>query len=282
MAATTLLPIPHLNARRFGARCISVLTDDALFEQTGVRIAFSGRDGGVSEGAFASLNLGMHVDDDPQAVEENRALLLEALGGEDIPLVVPSQVHGDTVVVVSDASPSALAVVREEAAAGADALVVTEPQVAALLCFADCVPVIVVSPTGRFVVAHAGWRGVMNGVAAKAVRMLAREDASDLGPDAVSTYNVYVGPHIHVECFETGKEVRAQFVERFGASVAPDDTQVDLLAALSCGLVEAGIVRERIADAGVCTKCAPDRYFSYRASGGICGRHGAVALRKAE
>lgn len=282
MAATTLLPIPQLNARRFGARCISVLTDDTLFDQTGVRIAFSGRDGGVSEGAFASLNLGMHVGDDAQVVGENRSLLLEALGGSDMPLVVPSQVHGDTVVTISDTSPLALSRAREVAAAGADALIVTEPQVAALLCFADCVPVIIVSPTGRFVVAHAGWRGVMNGVAAKAVRMLADIDAPDVGSDAAHTYNVYVGPHIHVECFETGEEVRTQFIERFGALVSPDDSQVDLLAALSCDLVEAGVLRERIVDAGVCTMCEPDRFFSYRASGGICGRHGAIALRKAE
>ena len=173
MVATGQLPIPQITARRFGARCLPALTDDALYERTGVRVAFTGRAGGVSEGPYSSLNLGNHVGDDPASVERNRALVLEALDAADVPLVVPSQVHGEVVVELDDASPEALDAAREAALAGADALVATVPGIAALLCFADCVPVIVVSPTGRFAVAHAGWRGVENGVAAKAVRALA-------------------------------------------------------------------------------------------------------------
>ena len=184
-------------------------------------------------------------------------------------------------VELDDASPEALDAAREAALAGADALVATVPGIAALLCFADCVPVIVVSPTGRFAVAHAGWRGVENGVAAKAVRALARADAAELGEDAASGYNVYVGPHIHASCFETGADVRKRFEDRFGSSCIPDERHVDLLEALTVGLEEAGIDRARVADAGVCTVCSCDEFFSYRAAGGICGRHGAVAFRKA-
>lgn len=277
---TEHLPIPHMNARRFGARCIPMLTDDRLFERTGVRIAFTGREGGVSVGPYASLNLGNHVGDDASAVEENRALLLEALEARDVPLVVPSQVHGDQLVRVAGAEPASIDVARGRARAGADGIVVDVPEVAALLCFADCVPVIVVSPTGRFAVVHAGWRGVENGVAAKAVRCLTENDAADLGADAAHEYNVYVGPHIHAECFETGSDVRDRFSSRFGSSCVPDERHVNLLEALTVGLEEAGIARERVADAGVCTMCSSDDYFSYRAEGGVCGRHGAVAFRK--
>lgn len=280
MVATRQLPIPKMTARRFGARCLPALTDDALYERTGVRIAFTGREGGVSEGPYAALNLGNHVGDDAEAVERNRALVLEALDAADVTLVVPSQVHGDEVVELDDASPKALAAARDAARAGADALVAHVANVAALLCFADCVPVIVVSPTGRFAVAHAGWRGVENGVAAKAVRALARADAAELGPDAAGAYNVYVGPHIHASCFETGADVRKRFEDRFGSSCIPDERHVDLLEALTIGLEEAGVDRARVADAGVCTVCSSDEYFSYRASGGTCGRHGAVAFRK--
>ena len=74
---------------------------------------------------------------------------------------------------------------------------------AALLCYADCVPVIIVSPTGRFAVVHAGWRGVDNLISVKAVRSMAYADEALLGADAASTYNVYIGPHIGPECFET-------------------------------------------------------------------------------
>lgn len=280
MVATGQLPIPEITARRFGARCLPALTDDALYERTGVRIAFTGREGGVSGAPFAELNLGNHVGDDAGAVERNRALLLEALDAADVPLVVPSQVHGDNVVELAAASPEALAVAREAARAGADAIVAHVARVAVLLCFADCVPVIVVSPTGRFAVAHAGWRGVENGVAAKAVRALVCADAAELGERAASEYNVYVGPHIHAECFETGFDVRKRFEDRFGSSCVPDERHVDLLEALTLGLEEAGIDRARVADAGICTACSSDEYFSYRASGGTCGRHGAIAFRK--
>lgn len=281
MAATVNLPAPHLTARRFGARRLPALTDEALFEATGVRLAFTGREGGVSEGPYASLNLGSHVADDPAAVERNRTLLLEALDAAELPLVVPNQVHGDEVVVMDSTDGVALAEVRERAAAGVDALVVEVPNAAALLCFADCVPVVIVSPAGRFAVAHAGWRGVVNGVAAKAVRSLVEADWRGGAAGDPAAFNVYVGPHIHAECFETGVDVRDRFVALFGDACALDERHVDLLEALSCGLEQVGVVRERIADAGVCTRCNPDDYFSYRASDGVCGRHGAIAFRKA-
>ena len=95
---------------------------------------------------------------------------------------------------------------------------------------------------------------------------------------AAAALNAYLGPHIHAECFETGADVRARFVDRYGADVAPDGRHVDLARALACDLGGAGLAAERIADAGACTACRPDDYFSYRASGGTCGRHGAIAV----
>ena len=281
MAVLEPLPAPLLTARRFGARRIPALTDDALFNRTGVRIAFTGREGGESGDPYGSLNLGGHVGDDPQAVAANRSILLDALGMQGVPLIVPNQVHGDRVVIVDDPGPAALDAARLQAAEGADALVVTADEVAALLCFADCVPVIVVSPSGRFAVVHAGWRGVENGIAAKATRLLAEADGASGQPADAGAFSAYVGPHIHAECFETGPDVRERFATRFGSPCVRDERHVDLLEALAVGLAEAGVARDRIADAGACTMCAPDTYFSYRASGGVCGRHGAIAYRKA-
>ncbi|MEG1434480.1 MAG: polyphenol oxidase family protein [Gordonibacter sp.] len=272
------LPIPELDARLFGARCLSALTDEELFARTGVRIAFTGRAGGVSEGPFSALNLGGHVGDDAQAVARNRTLLLEAMDAAHAPLVMANQVHGDRIVEVRASDAPSLEAVRALALAGADALVVEVPQVAALLCFADCVPVIVVSPTGRFAVVHAGWRGAVAGVAGKAVQQLAERDEPSLGIEAAAAYNAYIGPHIHAGCFETGLDVRAQFVERFGPAVAPDGHHVDLARAVASDLEAAGLHAQRIVDAGVCTACHPDAYFSYRATGGTCGRHGAFAV----
>ena len=282
MATTTGLPKPHLHARLFGARCVSSITDDALFEASGVRIAFTGRAGGVSRGVYSELNLGNHVGDNADDVSENRRLLLEALEVPHVPLIVPNQVHGTSLVSVSSGSDDAIRKACELAQKGVDAVLVEASQVAALLCFADCMPVILVSPTGRFAVVHAGWRGAVEGVVGKAAKQLARCDAASLGVDvqvAASEINAYIGPHIRVECFETGEEVQARFVDRFGAEVAPDLHHVSLTRAATCDLLQVGVLPDRIADVGICTVCSSDDYFSYRGSGGTCGRHGAFAVR---
>ncbi|WP_241158154.1 polyphenol oxidase family protein [Adlercreutzia sp. ZJ138] len=274
------LPQPHLNARHFGARSLCVLTDDALFDTCGVRIAFSSRDGGVSESPYRSLNLGSHVGDNPQAVQENRAVLLEALGAADVRLIVPNQVHGTTVVVVDNPSAAAFDRATDEAQEGADAIVVAVPRTAALLCFADCVPVIVVSPSGAFVVAHAGWRGALAGVAACAVQQLVHACERQGGCTDPSRYNAYIGPHIGAECFETGDDVRARFRERYGEACLVGERNVDLDRTLAINLGEAGVSPDRIAHARVCTVCRSDEYYSYRAEGGVCGRHGAIAFKE--
>lgn len=293
------LPLPRLEACELDA--LHILTDDALARTSGVRVAFTGRAGGVSEGAYAGLNLATHVGDRESDVHANRLLLMRALGAPRMPLIVPSQVHGTRAVSIDDASDDALSAARAKVQQGADALVVSVPDVAALLCFADCAPVVVVSPTGAFSVVHAGWRGAMARICSQAVRALARADAAceaglpaeagqAVAPEveeaalleAAARYNVYIGPHIHGECFETGPDVRAAFVEAFGETCALDERHVSLARAISIDVAQAGVSPERVVDAGACTVCRSNEYFSYRASGGICGRHGAVAFRKSE
>lgn len=267
------LPTPRLALREEAG--LSFLTDEATFDACGVRVAFSSRHGGVSEQGYASLNLGSHVEDSSDAVLENRKRLLSALGAGDIPVVVPSQVHKTHVVVVQDAASEALEAVCAQAQSGADAVVVGVSRVASLLCFADCVPVIVVSPTGRFAVAHAGWRGAFARISSKAVRTLEKLDA---GCAQASCYNAYIGPCIRSECFECGEDVHDAFAREFGSACAPDASHIDLPWAVASDLESAGVERTRICDAGICTVCHAHDWFSYRASGGVCGRHGAIAF----
>ncbi len=262
-----------------GARRVSVLTDEDLFASRGVRVAFTSKAGGVSEGAYASLNLGAHVGDDLDAVMTNRRLLLEALDASEMPLLVPNQVHGSVVVSVDGSSANHLLECQQRAQAGADAIVVNADNVAALLCFADCTPVVIVSPSGRFAVCHAGWRGVVAGVVPAALEQLVALEGAD-ARDAASRCNVYIGPHIAGECFEVGPEVVQAFVDAFGDSCVVDERHLSMAAALRTSLRRAGVADERIVDAGVCTVCHADAYYSYRASGGTCGRHGAIAFRK--
>ena len=140
----------------------------------------------------------------------------------------------------------------------------------------------IVSPTGRFAVVHAGWRGVDNLISVASVRWMAASDAAYTGEDPykmLAHYNVYLGPHIHAECFETGPDVHARFVEQFGQECAYDATHIDLSAALRMQLVDVGIDPLRICDMNRCTVCNNTEFFSYRAQGGTAGRHGAFAYR---
>ena len=263
------LPIPRLVSRVVDG--IDLLTDESLFDACGVRIAFTGRAGGVSQGAYSTLNTATHVGDDAQDAEENRRRVLSAIGAQACTLIAPNQVHGTNVVSVANAEEIERAQKRVEE--GADAVAVFEKGVAAMLFSADCLLLSVVAPSGDFVVAHAGWRGAVAHVAARAAEVLARE--SGLDP---SGFNVYIGPHIRSECFEVGLEVAHAFEAEFGSGVLADERHVSLADAVSADLVESGIDRARIADSGICTVCNPERYFSYRASGGTCGRNAAIAV----
>ena len=261
-----------------------MLTDAGLFDATGVRIAFTGRRGGVSGGCWSSLNCAAHVEDDEDAVARNRRIVLEAMGASRAQLVVPNQVHGTDAVVLGpgvsgvpeDGRKLARAVelLQSRADEGADAVVVGLANVAALLNFADCLPLIVVAPNGFFAVAHAGWRGAVGRIASKAVLQLSRLSGCEPGG-----FNAYIGPHIGGECFEVGPEVARAFSDEFGSDVLVGADHVSLAAAVSVDLESAGIDPARIEDAMVCTKCRRDEYFSYRAEGGRCGRNAAAAVR---
>lgn len=241
----------------------------------GVTFAFTERTGGVSSAPYASLNLGSHCGDDPARVAENRARALAALGASAIAdrLVEPRQVHGDEVVVVDSASPAALEQARELAQAGADAIVCTAPGVPVLLCFADCVPIVLTAP-GGFAVVHSGWRGTLARIGAKALSVLC-ERAGCVPADVTA----YVGPHVSGNDYEVSPELLATFEGEFGTMmhVAETVSNLDLSAAIRCALVQAGADPARIVDTCPSTVSNTDRFYSYRAEGGLCGRHAAIA-----
>lgn len=271
------LPLPTLQVRT--SADLSYLTDEALFDATGVRMGFTRREGGVSQPPYDSLNLGSHVGDALSDVLENRTRLLRAADMPDGRLLTLNQVHGSEVLTLADSAEDTFVRVRQAADEGADGVAVSVPGICALLCFADCVPVVIVSPSGAFAVAHAGWRGALAGIPAKAASALVRLDAHAGATAGSAQYNAYIGPHIMSECYEA-PDLVPQFVERFGASCDAGAGHLNLQAAVVASLAEAGVVPERIALAGACTACHDNWYFSYRVSGGRCGRHGAFAGRK--
>ena len=264
-----MLPTPTLELKDFDG--VPSWTDDALFAACGVRIAFAGRAGGVSSGPYKSLNLCGYVDDNPADVVRNRARVLEVLGAQGCSLFVPRQVHGTHIVVVDQACPPAderMEVVE------ADAVMVAAPGMIAQLSFADCLPLILVAPNGAFAVVHAGWRGAVAGIAGKVTRALCDAAACE-----AAQVSAYIGPHIRSECFETGPEVVEQFCASFGEGILVDERHISIVAAVTTDLVRAGMQAQRIADCQMCTMCNHDAYFSYRASGGVCGRNAVIAFR---
>jgi YfiH family protein len=254
---------------------LDIITAGQL-EEHGFIVAFSGRMGGTSVGDYAGLNLSYNVGDDPRAVCSNRKLLAESLGLPVEKWVLPRQVHGCDVNEVGVEEAGRGAMDFASGIPGKDGLVTRTKGLALGVLTADCVPIVMIAPRRHaLAVVHAGWRGVLGGIAAAAARKLAR-----LG--GCQTREVYglIGPHIGSCCMEVGAAVAESFDERFNKAAIWSSPEgklfADLETACRSQLEEAGLIRGNVFSAGVCTMCDPG-YFSYRGSGGTCGRQGAVA-----
>ncbi len=260
---------------RFTSQGVTLLGDSN--RPGGVTLAFTERTGGVSVGDYSSLNLGDACGDDPALVAENRRILLSALGAEDLlgSLVNPLQVHGDHVVVVRSGEASGLREAVAEARAGADAVVCTAADVPVLLCYADCVPVLLAVP-GGFSVIHSGWRGTVARITGKALEALLGETGAQ--PRDV---RAYIGPHVGAADYEVSPELAGRFASEFGEGVLQGKRNLDLAAAIRATLAEHGVGPSQVSEVRESTASSTDRFFSYRAEDGRCGRHGAIALMRA-
>ena len=223
--------------------------------------AFSTRRGGVSEGPFHSLNLGILTADDPERVRANRLVLAGALGREPASVLMGRQVHG-TDVQVRDA-PAHGAPLSE-----ADAQVTRSHELTPLVLVADCVPVVLAAP-GVVAAVHCGWRGAAGGILARAVAAMG-------GPDPAHVHAA-LGPGIGRCCYEVGAEVREAFAARGHDHEVCADGRLDLPLALVRDLERLGVTAGHIHDCGLCTSCNPDLLFSHRRDGGLTGRQGGLA-----
>ena len=269
-----LLHVPRLE--RVTLRGLSAWTDARLSREVGVVVAFSERAGGVSEHPFAQLNLAAHVGDDPSAVDENRRRLLDLLCLAQFSdrLTVPEQTHGVSIAVVDEASggSGALAGRGVPPLEATDALITDRQGIPLMLCFADCVPVVLVAPGPAVAVVHAGWRGALASLPGAAVDSLAYTAGCD-SAEIVA----YVGPHIRACHYEVDAALMSQFVNTFGTLARVDSEGLDLEFAVTASLIDAGVATCSIACLGTCTAEATKRFFSHRAEHGLTGRHAALA-----
>jgi len=217
----------------------------------GAGIYFFTRLGGVSEPPYDSLNISRKVGDASGAVDENLALIRNAMDLR--PAAWVRQVAGDNVVRVSEPG----------FAGEADALVTAEPDLCLSVAVADCVPVALVSELEVGMV-HSGWRGTLAGVTGKAAQRLAG-----------SRVRAYIGPSIRRCCYEVSEELAATFATEFGDEVV-SGRKLSLQDAIRLDLEKYGV---EVSDLGLCSGCRPDLFYSHRKQGPLTGRNLASVVK---
>jgi len=222
----------------------------------GIDAFVTDRFGGVSRAPYDTLNLGGHVGDDPGDVQENRRRVARAIGVATLTIV--RQVHGADVLKASRVTDSS----------EGDILVSDAADLALAVLVADCVPLLLVDrASSRFAVAHAGWRGLRDGVVAATLGCFA-----DPG-----TLIAFLGPAISQAGYQVGPEVAAAFYDVPGAVVGDggDRSRLDLREVATAQLVTLGVRHERILRSQQVTD-GGETFFSDRARR-PCGRFALVA-----
>jgi YfiH family protein len=218
----------------------------------GGRALFTTRRGGVSQGAYASLNVGRWTQDDPAAVQANRERLAATLGLPLDAVVQQRQVHGTRVERVAQ---------RPAKPQEADGQVTTQDDRALLVLTADCLPLALIAPQAVAML-HAGWRGLAGGIVEEGVKALHELGATEIV--------AAIGPGAGGCCYEVGQDVAGAFGQPAGL--------LDLKAIARDRLEAADV--EAVHDSGLCTICSdPALFFSHRRDGGVTGRQAGIAWR---
>jgi len=237
----------------------------------GTRAVMTTRAGGISTGAYASMNLGAYVGDEPDRVQSNMQTLAEALGAQPVFL---KQVHGRRVVRLESLAS------REPGVEEADASVTTTPGLACAVTIADCLPVLFSAPNGRAVgAAHAGWRGLAAGVLEACAAEVCEAAACE--PDGL---RAWLGASIGPQAFEVGADVLQAFgvaPDQPGPHFQPKPAGLDgqprwwahLPGLARLRLQALGV--EAVTGGGTCTFSDASRFFSFRRDR-VCGRMAAA------
>ncbi len=241
------------------------------------RHAFLTRFGGVSQGPFASLNLGSNRGDDPEAVRENYRRAAALMGADIDGCAVTRQVHGNVVRIVTGADRH---LCMSKVPYEADGIVTAERGLP-LFCFtADCIPALLLDPeAGVAGAVHCGWRSSVADILKNALEQMER-----LGADR-RRVRAALGPAIGRCCFETDGDVPAA-VERYLSGEteglftpkAGGKTLVDLRGANRRRLLQLGLEEENIDLSEECTFCSHEKYWSHRYTKGIRGSQAACIV----
>ena len=233
--------------------------------------------GGVSARSYASLNLGLHVGDDPANVLENRSRVARAVGVDLDDFVFCNQIHRPNVVVVTEEHRGRGARSTADALPDTDAMVTTTPGLVLAVMVADCVPLVLHDPVaGVLGCVHAGWGGTVRGVTPAAVSVMRQLGAE---PGRI---RAGLGAAISAADYQVGDDVKtaaeAAFGDRVDQVIRPDGTGrwlFDLIRSNELQLLASGVPRTQIYTSGLVTGPGT-QFFSHRADG-PCGRFAAIA-----
>lgn len=255
--------IAQRNCVRSSGMTIDLLKSSILESEGFTLHGFTTRKGGVSEGAYESLNFAFDIGDKDAHVVENLNRLKQKIEA-NLPLARVKQVHSAQITTAVDAQ---LDEWHHSPTKEADGIIAETNAVIAVQT-ADCAPVLIACPKTRIVAAiHAGWRGTAKGILRKAVRGMVERGCS------ASDMIVAIGPCIQYSCYEVGEEVAKALPESADpVPKRPGKYLLDLANAVEVSLIVEGVPSSRIERIGACTHCATDAFFSYRKEGPDTGR----------
>lgn len=242
------------------------------WEKHGIHAGISTRNGGVSIGPYDTLNLGLHVNDEPSQVKMNREILARDISYPLIKWVCAEQVHGTVVKRVTNKDAGKGSIKLDDALRNCDALITNETNLLLTAFFADCVPLFFIDPNSTWIgIAHAGWKGTVAGIGPKVV--LALKEASV----NVKDIRVAIGPCISKTQYEVDQKVIDHIPleyrsEKILTEISARQYQLDLKELNQEMLINAGISPEHIELTTYCTYDNKDDFYSHRRDKGETGR----------
>ena len=239
-----------------------------------VRHCFTTRNGGVSSGAYESMNLRVNCDDSKDNIMKNYGIICDEIGVDIKSLVLSKQVHKTDIIDV-DSSLCGNGLFFENRFESADALVTAEKGVTLVTFYADCVPVFLLDRRkGVLALIHSGWKGTASGINALTAEHMIKKYSSN--PEDIIAA---IGPSIQECHFEVGDEVAEIFRDKFGSSCVKsygEKQHVNLQKCIRAQLTKSGIDKKNITDSGICTYCS-DLFYSHRRMGNERGTMAAIA-----
>ena len=247
----------------------------------GLVAGFTTRLGGCSQAPFNSHNLGLHVNDNPDDVIQNRKLLAERLGFSFDTFTCAEQIHHHVVANVTKQEIGKGRLSVDDTIKGADGIVTSEKGVLLVSFYADCVPLFFVDPHKKVIaLAHAGWKGTVGAIAKETIHKMVSEYGCE-----VASIRAVIGPAIDVCCYEVDEKVilaiKTMWLKEklpeslLSACIKPINEKkayINLKEINRQIMIKAGILSTHLEISKLCTGCSTDLFFSHRMEQGKTGR----------